>query len=82
MNKEPPSVWKINLFEGKYYIGKANTVKKKKGLVTLSIEAYRIPIALSDLTVLLLSQNGIQVRSKLTPDRFPRKFSSNNFYSW
>lgn len=48
MNKEPPSVWKINLFEGKYYIGKANTVKKKKGLVTLSIEAYRIPIALSD----------------------------------
>ena len=81
MNKEPPSVWKKNLFEGKYYIGKANTVKKK-GLVTLSIEACRIPIALSDLTVLLLSQNGIQVRSKLTPDRFPRKFSSNNFYSW
>lgn len=40
---------------------------KNKGLVTRSIEAYRIPIALG---VLLLSLNGIPVQRKLPPTVF------------
>ena len=46
---------------------------KNKGLVTRSIEAYRIPIALG---VLLLSLKGFQSNAS-----YPRQFSNTKFYS-
>ena len=67
INKEPPSVWKINLFVGKYYNGQASTVKKLRSCDSF-YRSLSYPHSIRSIATLPERDSS---PTQVTPDSFP-----------